>query len=202
MFFTFKQNNNRGKYQSIYKYVIVEADSAEEANNHKDIQWCVYFDKRYDDCDCCGPRWIKVTDEDATEVPMINGLDVTDPAESLRIDGNFFIQFKDKVVKDSPDGFIDQYVSADAKTVATTEEEKAHEKKHAKKGQGGRDGEDGDSKDSSDDEVIDVLKKVQEQQKEEQEKKQQEIKNLSDKELKDLQKQLKEQKGWYEQKWD
>ena len=196
MFFTFKQNNNRGVYSSLYKYVIVEAESAEEANNHKDIPWCVYFEKHIGDCDCCGPRWTRVTDEDATEMPMINGIDIFDPSQEFT-DGAFFICFKDNVVKNSLHGFGNQYVSTEYKTVAVTEQEKENKKRHAKKGQ---------------DRQKEEYKKLQEENKQK-EKEQQEVKEvkldeMSDKELKELGKKLKEQakatksKGWYEQQWD
>ena len=72
-FFTFNQNNSGGVFVGP-EYVIVEADSADEANmiatDHD-----VYFDGVHNgpDCPCCGDRWYEVDDDDATEEPEIWG---------------------------------------------------------------------------------------------------------------------------------
>ena len=98
MFFTFYQNNSHGTW-TYYKYVIIEAEDADEANemiiNDKGYDY-VYFDKRPGDCTCCGPRWNKVTDFDATENPTINGIDLYDPSQDTStITGPYFIIYKD-----------------------------------------------------------------------------------------------------------
>ena len=73
-YFTFDQNNTGGRYApDMPHYVIVKADNADEANIIAQRHG-VYFDDNYDtDCPCCGTRWYRVTDADATLVPMIYG---------------------------------------------------------------------------------------------------------------------------------
>jgi hypothetical protein len=57
----------------VTKYVIIEADSAEEANN-KAEEIGIYFDgcDKDMDCSCCGDRWHSVYGE-GDETPMIYG---------------------------------------------------------------------------------------------------------------------------------
>lgn len=60
MFFTYNQNNSGGGFvfdsaAGISHYVIIEADSATEADR-KAESIGLYFDG-YGDCDCCGDRW-------------------------------------------------------------------------------------------------------------------------------------------------
>jgi len=80
MFYTFNQNNSGGHFMHISSLgigfaVVVEADSADEANMlAEDIG--IYFkgcdDER--DCSCCGDRWSRVWgDSDGTETPTMYG---------------------------------------------------------------------------------------------------------------------------------
>lgn len=75
MFYTFYQNNSGGFFTKPAHYVIVEADSAEEANAIAE-QNGVYFDGVEEgiDCRCCGDRWIEIyDDDDCAENPTIYG---------------------------------------------------------------------------------------------------------------------------------
>jgi len=74
-FYTFSQNNSGGGWDGP-EYVIIEADSADEANMIA-MDHDIYFDGCHKglDCDCCGDRWYEVDDDDATEKPLIYGKD-------------------------------------------------------------------------------------------------------------------------------
>lgn len=75
MFYTFNQNNSGGdfdfdKVAGITHYVIIEADSADEANA-KALEIGLYFDGAHD-CPCCGNRWSEVWGGyGVSEVPSI-----------------------------------------------------------------------------------------------------------------------------------
>ncbi|QOI66938.1 hypothetical protein SEA_GARDENSTATE_26 [Microbacterium phage GardenState] len=78
-FHTFDQNNSGGSFdvdpeRGIASVVIIEADSAEEANARaEDIG--LYFDDSYDiDCDCCGTRWSAAWG-DGDDVPTVYGVE-------------------------------------------------------------------------------------------------------------------------------
>ena len=63
MFYTYDQNNSGGFFKitkKIKHYVIIEADSAKEADE-KAESIGLYFDgvKKDIDCPCCGDRWHK-----------------------------------------------------------------------------------------------------------------------------------------------
>lgn len=77
MFYTYIQNNSGGSFEvneDIKQYVIIEADSAEEAND-KAEDLGIYFDgvEKGFDCPCCGNRWHKCDEEDGTKDPLIWG---------------------------------------------------------------------------------------------------------------------------------
>lgn len=78
MFYLFTQNNSGGNFfvnDEVSVNVIIEADTAEEANLFAEEKG-IYFngcDKGYD-CDCCGDRWYaQCNDSDGTETPSIYG---------------------------------------------------------------------------------------------------------------------------------
>lgn len=79
MFYTYRQNNSGGfwsdnLYSGITRYVIIEANSASHANERaEDIG--LYFDGCDDDrdCPCCGDRWYKTYESEATEQPELYG---------------------------------------------------------------------------------------------------------------------------------
>lgn len=69
--FTYSQNNSGGAFSGP-AFVIVEALSAAEAEARA-IEHNVYFDgvAQAGDCECCGDRWYRAYDEDATDEPRI-----------------------------------------------------------------------------------------------------------------------------------
>jgi hypothetical protein len=80
-FFEYSQNNSGGGFTfdpaGVSHYVIIEADSPEEAND-KAERIGLYFDGQ-GDCDCCGYRWSECWDGDKGEkVPSIYGTPISD----------------------------------------------------------------------------------------------------------------------------
>lgn len=80
-FFEFHQNNSGGFFSGP-ALVIVEADSAEEANQIAEDSGEVYFDGCAQDdegndigrdCSCCGPRWSRCWADEGTDTPMSYG---------------------------------------------------------------------------------------------------------------------------------
>lgn len=73
-FYPFRQNNTFGRWDGPVN-VIVEANSAAEANDRAVEVAGVYFDGCRDGRDCggCGDRWHPVDESDATAVPSIYG---------------------------------------------------------------------------------------------------------------------------------
>jgi len=78
MFFTFRQNNSGGEFISQWRDIIVEADSAEEANERAEEHTWVSFDgvRKGQDCSCCGDRWGRQWDDEGDEVPSVWGVPV------------------------------------------------------------------------------------------------------------------------------
>lgn len=77
MFYTFRQNNSGGSCDindEVDVYVVIEANSAHDANSIATDNG-IYFDGCYRnrDCSCCGNRWSRADDCDATETPEIYG---------------------------------------------------------------------------------------------------------------------------------
>lgn len=82
MFYTFVQNNSGGrtrKTPSLDRYVVVEARSADEANQIAESLG-IYFDgvEGKKDCPCCGDRWDRTYEEAGTGRPSIWGDPLTD----------------------------------------------------------------------------------------------------------------------------
>ena len=73
-FYTFNQNNSGGEYHGV-KNIIIEADSAEQANNLS-FQHGIYFDgcDRGIDCSCCGDRWSPVRESDGRQKPRVSSV--------------------------------------------------------------------------------------------------------------------------------
>lgn len=74
MFYHYSQNNSGGsfdfnKFRGITHHVIIEADSASEAD---DIAEGIglYFDG-HGDCPCCGDRWYNAWEGDGDDEPMV-----------------------------------------------------------------------------------------------------------------------------------
>ena len=70
MFYTFSQNNSGGYFTGPAQYVIIEADSRNEAKRQAEERYGLYFDGE-EDCPCCGNRWSGCYD--GTEKPEIYG---------------------------------------------------------------------------------------------------------------------------------
>lgn len=89
MFYEFHQNNSGGfdeidEVAGIGKVVIVEADSANEANAFAE-RIGLYFHGCQDgiDCDCCGDRWSEIWDDkEGTEKPTVYGRPIKKSAKS------------------------------------------------------------------------------------------------------------------------
>ena len=114
MFYTFNQNNSGGAFdydtnRGISHYVIVEADSVEDAVDRAETIG-LYFDDS-GDCSCCGDRWSDYLSEeyDADELPSIYGT-VVDFSESATYGSDIgsykwingyeaFVHYKDGTVK-------------------------------------------------------------------------------------------------------
>jgi hypothetical protein len=105
MFYTFTQNNSGGSFdrdemRGIAPYVIVEADSCDQANDRAEAIG-LYFDgvDGGGDCSCCGDRWYRAHDGDAE--PEIYGA----PPEKYQCDwtsagGAYcFVHWRDGSVK-------------------------------------------------------------------------------------------------------
>lgn len=74
MFYTFRQNNSGGEYDindRVNVVVVIEADSADEAND-KAEEVGIYFNGVENDldCECCGDRWDAIWEEsEGMDVP-------------------------------------------------------------------------------------------------------------------------------------
>lgn len=73
MFYTFIQNNSYGRFEG-HRFVIIEAENAEEANGVAETKG-IYFYGVYDgiDCHCCGHRWNVIDNSDGNDTPLIFG---------------------------------------------------------------------------------------------------------------------------------
>jgi hypothetical protein len=74
-FYSYIQNNSGGSFTGPASAVIIEATSADEANEIVQRHG-VYFDDEYKiDCSCCGPRWTPVGffREEGDETPVLYG---------------------------------------------------------------------------------------------------------------------------------
>lgn len=84
MFYTYDQNNSGGGFMSndsVTFTVIIEASSADEANDRAE-EIGIYFDDDYEmDCPCCGPRWSRAWESDGAETPTIYGKPVAEYEE-------------------------------------------------------------------------------------------------------------------------
>lgn len=75
-FFTYRQNNSGGSFvedaeRGITKYVVIEAESFESANDRAEAIG-LYFDEDCNyDCPCCGPRWSSAWTGEGDPEPMI-----------------------------------------------------------------------------------------------------------------------------------
>ena len=85
MFYAYDQNNSGGGFivnDDVTYNVIIEADSADEANaKAEDVG--IYFDgcETGDDCPCCGDRWYAAWRDEGDATPMIYGKPVEEHDE-------------------------------------------------------------------------------------------------------------------------
>lgn len=82
MFYCFNQNNSGGSFQiddRVSEYVIIEADSASEANDRAENVG-IYFNGCDDerDCPCCGDRWYPAWKDEGDTSPTIYGKPVSE----------------------------------------------------------------------------------------------------------------------------
>ena len=80
-FYTYIQNNSGGHFiidDEVCHYVIIEAESAKEANRlAEDVG--IYFDYDYHrDCSCCGMRWYEQDNYDGDDFPSVYGKSLND----------------------------------------------------------------------------------------------------------------------------
>lgn len=110
MFFTYNQNNSGGSFTydkvwGISEYVIIEADSADEAN---DIAEGIglYFDGCADgmDCECCGDRWYRAwDDEDGEDEPSVYGKPIGETVDTFNLRFSGLSESKKRKIRRSDD---------------------------------------------------------------------------------------------------
>ena len=83
MFYHFSQNNSGGSFsfnenRGITHHVIIEADSAFQANQNAKEMLGIYFNgcREGRDCECCGDRWDEVQEYSGKEFPHFYGTPV------------------------------------------------------------------------------------------------------------------------------
>lgn len=91
MFYTFMQNNSGGHIIGD-RFVIIEASSADEANQIAEKE-NIYFDGCLEgtDCPCCGDRWSRVDEWDGNSTPKIFGT----PIEKIKDDEELSYWFQE-----------------------------------------------------------------------------------------------------------
>lgn len=89
-FYTFRQNNSGGSFDRQMGYVIVEANSPNDANRRAE-EFGVYFNgcDTDMDCSCCGDRWSEQWDaDDAMSRPLIYEREPEEWVDSTDFGGN------------------------------------------------------------------------------------------------------------------
>jgi hypothetical protein len=98
MFYSYVQNNSGGNFIGKHRLIIIEASTAEEANN-KALLTDIYFDGVDDgiDCDCCGDRWYRCGQSEGDKVPSLHGISLLNRKfdESMQHWSPAIIYFKD-----------------------------------------------------------------------------------------------------------
>lgn len=89
-FYQYRQNNSGGIFDideadGITVFVIVEADSTEDADRRAD-DIGIYFDgcDSGRDCNCCGDRWYPADESDASAEPCVYGQPVAEATNWLQ----------------------------------------------------------------------------------------------------------------------
>ena len=115
MFYTFNQNNSGGAFvinDRVCHFVIIEADTAEQANDKaEDIG--IYFNgvRAEIDCSCCGDRWYSQWHEDAgEETPTIFGGQPSEYSSFAKVNEVYCrVYYKDGIVKEYRKGSDNTY---------------------------------------------------------------------------------------------
>ncbi len=89
MYYTYTQNNSGGTFQDDNKvgmYVIVEADSSDQADKFAEGKADIYFDGCDSgmDCSCCGDRWSQQWNDEGSAAPSIDGQPIQEHISNLR----------------------------------------------------------------------------------------------------------------------
>lgn len=82
MFYTYNQNNSGGSFSGP-RTIIIEAQSHVQANTFAEDRTEIYFDgcDFGRDCSCCGDRWYRASDYDASEKLKYNYADIELPED-------------------------------------------------------------------------------------------------------------------------
>lgn len=80
MFYTYHQNNSGGSFKGPAINVIIEADSAFDADRRAEEHGLYWYGADHDgpDCPCCGDRWHQQYGDEGDEVPSLYGKPVKD----------------------------------------------------------------------------------------------------------------------------
>lgn len=111
-FYTYSQNNSGGGFDydpetGISHYVIVEADSARDADSRAE-RIGLYFDGE-DDCPCCGDRWNCASTYSREEFPSIYGQPIAEYERDesyhwIKTGYNVFIHFQNGTIQGAVPG--------------------------------------------------------------------------------------------------
>lgn len=84
MFYNYDQNNSGGSYSGP-KYIVVEADSPQQADKIAESKTPVYFDgcDSGQDCSCCGDRWSTASYSQVNEVPSFYNIAYPDSQDGV-----------------------------------------------------------------------------------------------------------------------
>lgn len=86
-YYHFRQNNSGGEFDvtpTLNVNVIIKAATAIEANTKLE-ELGGYFDGVSEglDCECCGDRWYRVSENDVSETPQCYGHDATTMSDCI-----------------------------------------------------------------------------------------------------------------------
>ena len=86
-FYLYSQNNSGGSFvyddrRGVAEYVVVEADSADQANERAESAG-LYFDGE-GDCECCGNRWCEAWEDGGDTAPMVYNTPVQFPKRKVK----------------------------------------------------------------------------------------------------------------------
>ena len=84
-FFHYSQNNSGGRFTGEYHHIIVQAPSADVANQIAEDSTDIYFYgcAKGIDCDCCGDRWYEAWSDNGDDLPMIYGTPADEYSDAM-----------------------------------------------------------------------------------------------------------------------